>query len=85
MREADRTAILPAHIEETVQAIAKLHAEHQERATPFHKFTEGRRRPLDQPPFTGLELAVSLAALFVTVLILRRNVATTNWPATASN
>jgi hypothetical protein len=41
MREADRTTILPAHIEETVQAIAKLHAEHQERATPFQKFTEG--------------------------------------------
>jgi hypothetical protein len=41
MREADRTEILPAHIEETVQAIAKLHAEHQERATPFQKFTEG--------------------------------------------
>jgi hypothetical protein len=31
MREADGTAILPARIEETVQAIAKLHAEHQDR------------------------------------------------------
>ena len=41
MREADRTAILPAHIEETVQAIAKLHAEHHKRATPFQKFTQG--------------------------------------------
>ena len=101
MREADRTAILPAHIEETVQAIAKLHAEHHERATPFQKFTEGLtdragrpsfmvwllvvvagwtglnlamvglgRQPLDQPPFAGLELAISLAALFMTVLIL---------------
>jgi uncharacterized membrane protein len=100
MREADRTEILPGHIEGTVQAIAKLHAEHHERATPFQKFTEdltdraGRpnfmvllmvavagwialnlamvglgRRPLDEPPFTGLELAVSLAALFMTVLI----------------
>jgi uncharacterized membrane protein len=100
MREADRTAILPAHIEETVQAIAKLHAEHHERATPFQKFTKDLTdrasrpgfmvwlmvavagwialnlamvglggRPLDEPPFPWLELAVSLAALFMTVLI----------------
>jgi uncharacterized membrane protein len=101
MRETDQTAIPPTHIEGTVQAIAKLHAEHQERATPFQRFTEdltdraGRpnfvvllmvavvgwialnlamvglgRRPLDEPPFAGLELAVSLAALFMAVLIL---------------
>ena len=42
-------------------------------------------RPQDEPPFTRLELAVSLAALFMTVLILRRSVATTNWPVTARN
>jgi hypothetical protein len=40
MREADRFEILPAHVEETVQATAKLHAEHHERATPFQKFTK---------------------------------------------
>jgi hypothetical protein len=34
MREADRTAILPAHIEETVQAIEKLHAEHRNESAP---------------------------------------------------
>ena len=115
MREPDRTAILPAHIEDTVQAIAKLHAELHERATPFQKLTEGLtnragrpgfivwlmvavagwvslnlamvgfgRRPLDEPPFPWLELAVSLAALFLTLLILstqRRD----DEPATASN
>jgi uncharacterized membrane protein len=51
MREADRTAILPAHIEETGQAIAKLHAEHQERATPFQKFTEGLTDRAGRPSF----------------------------------
>jgi uncharacterized membrane protein len=51
MREADRNAILPAHIEETVQAIAKLHAEHHERATPFQKFTQGLTVRAGRPSF----------------------------------
>ena len=40
MPDLQRTAILPAHIEGTIQAIARLHAEHRDRATPFQKFTE---------------------------------------------
>jgi hypothetical protein len=35
MREQDRTEILSAHTEGTVQAIAKPHADHHERATLF--------------------------------------------------
>jgi uncharacterized membrane protein len=96
-----RTAILPAHIEATVEAIARLHAEHHKQATPFQRFTEnltaraGRstfiawltvvvggwiglnlllaalgREQFDAPPFAYLEGAVSLAALYMTVLIL---------------
>ena len=99
--ETTRPAILPAHIEETVEAIARLHADHHKRATPFQRITEDitarvghsnvigwltfaiagwialnlllllfGRQPLDQPPFAWLEGAVSLAALYMTVLIL---------------
>ena len=101
MAEPERTAILPAHIEGTVEAIARLHSEHKKRATPFQKIIEdltgrvGRpvfiiwltvavvgwivlnlavmalgHSPWDEPPFAWLEMVVSLAALYVTVMIL---------------
>jgi uncharacterized membrane protein len=97
----ERTAILPPHIEETVAAIARLHAEHHARATPLQRFTEDLtaragqsatiawltlavvgwiainvgllaigRRPFDAPPFAWLENLATLAALYVTILIL---------------
>lgn len=96
-----RTAILPAHIEQTVEAIARLHDEHHQQATPFQRFTAGLtasagrpafiawltlavvgwlllnillaasgRQPLDPAPFAWLELVVSVAALYMTILIL---------------
>ena len=40
MTETGRPTILPPHIEATVAAIARLHAEHHKRATPFQRFTE---------------------------------------------
>jgi uncharacterized membrane protein len=100
-RDETRSTILPAHIEATVEAIARLHSEHHQKATPFQRFTEDLtaragqstfiawltivvviwiganlalisfgRRPFDAPPFVWLEGAVSLAALYMTVLIL---------------
>ena len=93
--------ILPAHIEETVRAIADLHADHHRQATPLQRAVDrltalvgrpgfilgitavsalwvaanlltGRLRaePLDPPPFPWLALAASLAALYVTAMIL---------------
>jgi uncharacterized membrane protein len=101
MADEIKTVILPPHIEATVAAIAKLHAEHHERATPFQRFTESLTaragqpdfvawlslgvvgwilinlalmaigsKPFDAPPFAWLEGVVSLAALYMTVLIL---------------
>ena len=40
MTETRRATMLPPHIEATVAAIARLHAEHHKRATPFQRFTE---------------------------------------------
>lgn len=101
MIDDERTAILPPHIEATVAAIARLHAEHHKRATPFQRFTEDLtaragqsitiawltvavvfwiganlllialgRKPFDPPPFAWLEGVISLAALYMTILIL---------------
>lgn len=60
MAEADRTAILPAHIEGTVEAIARLHAEHRERATPFQALIETTTARVGRPSFVGWLTAVVL-------------------------
>jgi uncharacterized membrane protein len=90
-----------AHIEETIQSIARLRAEHDESATPVQRAIDrvtaliGRpwflgaltfvaaawiglnllaaalgERPLDPPPFSWLCGAVSLASLYMVVLIV---------------
>jgi Protein of unknown function (DUF1003) len=102
---------LPAHIEETIQLISRLRAEHHQNATPvqraFDRITTlvGRPgflgvlaiivaswislnllagalgyRPIDPPPFSGLEVAVSLASLFMVILILATSGAKTSLP-----
>ena len=48
---ADDTPILPAHIEETVQAIAKLHADHYARATPLQKMLDATTARAGRPSF----------------------------------
>ena len=93
--------LLPAHIEATIRAIARLHAEHHQNATPLQRADDritgllGRPRfigmliiiaadwirlnllaaafgyhPIDPPPFSELEVAVSLVSLYMVVLIL---------------
>jgi uncharacterized membrane protein len=93
--------VLPAHIEQTVRAIAKLQVEHANQATTLDRLvacmTSYVARPMfagflvlvtigwmignlvcrhmgyavwDPPPFSWLQGAASLAALYVTVLIL---------------
>ena len=98
---SDPTTIVPAHIEETIQAIARLQAEHRMNAAPLQRAVErltrfiGRttfvggltgglvlwiggnmaaahlRLPmLDAPPFSWLQGAAGVLALYITVLIL---------------
>lgn len=50
----DDTPILPAHIEETVQAIAQLHADHEARATPLQKLVERLTARAGRPAFLAL-------------------------------
>jgi uncharacterized membrane protein len=97
----DASQAIPAHVEDTVQAVARFHAAHEADATRLQRLIErltkraGRpaflawltilvlgwitlnlaliaagRRPADEPPFFWLQGAVTLTALYMTVLIL---------------
>ena len=51
---ATETPILPAHIEDTVQAIAKLHAEHYQQSTPLQRIVDRLTALVGRPGFVGL-------------------------------
>ena len=51
---ADDLPILPAHIEDTVQAIARLHLEHEARATPLQRFVDRLTARAGRPAFVAL-------------------------------
>lgn len=55
------TPILPAHIDETVQAIARLHIDHRRGATGLQRMVERLTRFFSRPRAVGL-LAVLVAA-----------------------
>ena len=46
-------SILPAHIEETLQSIARLHAEHYDNATPVQRAVDRMTARLGRPWFLG--------------------------------
>lgn len=50
----DETPILPAHIEDTVQAIAKLHADHQQEAGALQRLVERLTAEIGRPRFLAL-------------------------------
>jgi uncharacterized membrane protein len=52
-------ASLPDHVEQTVQAIAKLHAEHDRRASALERIVDRMTRLVARPAFIG---AVTVAA-----------------------
>jgi uncharacterized membrane protein len=54
------TPILPAHIEDTVQAIAKLHAEHYQQSTRLQRVVDCTTALVGRPGFVGLLMLVML-------------------------
>lgn len=54
------TRILPAHIEDTVRAIAELHAEHHRQATAVERLFDRSVRFVARPHFVGLLTAAIL-------------------------
>jgi uncharacterized membrane protein len=55
----DETTSLPPHIEQTVQAIARLHAAHHQRATPLQRLVDEMTAVVARPRFIA---AVTVAA-----------------------
>jgi uncharacterized membrane protein len=51
-------ADLPPHIEATVQAIARLHAAHQRRATPLQILVDRMTAIVARPAFVGITFVV---------------------------
>jgi uncharacterized membrane protein len=65
---------LPAHIEETVQAIARLHAAHKEGASPLQRLVNGVTRRAGRPAFVAFltALVASWVALNLALVGLGR-------------
>ena len=58
------TPILPAHIEETIQAIAKLHADHRSEAGALQRLVERATGSIGRPRFlAGMTVAIALWVL----------------------
>ena len=58
---AAETPILPAHIEETIQAIAKLHSDHRREAGPVQRVVERLTGWIGRPGFiAGMTIAILL-------------------------
>ncbi|MEO6362883.1 MAG: DUF1003 domain-containing protein [Caldimonas sp.] len=74
MKPDPGTRILPAHIEETVQAIAQLHADHYEQSTPLQKVIDRLTARAGRPEFVAALTLIVVAwmALNVTLVGLGR-------------
>ena len=67
----DTESILPPHIEQTVQAIARLHHAHEERATPLELLVDRLTALVARPAFVGATVA-TVAIWIAANLLLRR-------------
>jgi uncharacterized membrane protein len=59
---------LPAHIDETIRAIAQLHAEHNDNATPMQRAADRMTSLLGRPSFIGALTVI--VAVWVSVNLL---------------
>ncbi len=75
----DETPILPAHIEDTVQAIARLHADHQQEAGALQRLVERLTAGIGRPRFLAL-LTVAVV-LWVGANLLALRAGTEPWDA----
>lgn len=75
----DETPILPAHIEDTVQAIAKLHADHQQEAGELQRLVERLTAGIGRPQF--LALLTVIIALWIGGNLLIRWAGVEPWDA----
>jgi uncharacterized membrane protein len=69
--ENDFQTILPPHIEQTVQAIARLHDAHERRATPLQRLVDRMTSLVARPAFIGATI-MTVGVWIVANLLLRR-------------
>jgi uncharacterized membrane protein len=69
----DSESILPPHIEQTVQAIARLHNAHEERATPLELLVDRLTALVARPAFVGATIAT--VAIWIAANLLMRRLA----------
>src|ERR1700730_19138704 len=60
--------LLPAHIEETIQSIARLHAEHHQNATPLQRTADRLTALLGRPRFIGVLTAIAAGWISLNLL-----------------
>jgi uncharacterized membrane protein len=68
---SDGPPILPAHIEDTIKAIAALHAEHRRGATPAERMMHRLTTIVAKPRFLAALSAAVLCWVFGNVLVLK--------------
>jgi uncharacterized membrane protein len=69
--DSEDTPILPAHIEHTVQAIARLHNAHEQRATRLQLLVDRLTALVARPAFVGATVVVALIWIFGNLLLRR--------------
>lgn len=70
MQAPATTPILPAHIEDTVQAIARLHADHYEQATPLQRAVDRLTAHAGRPQFVAVLTLLLVAWMGFNTLLL---------------
>ncbi len=75
IRERTAGPILPPHIEETISAIADLHAKHHRRATPIQRVVERSVRLVGKPRFIALLTLFVIVWISLNLVLSRYNLA----------
>lgn len=73
------TPVLPAHVEDTIQAIAKLHADHRQEAGVLQLLVEQATAWIGQPH--SITLLTALVMVWVVGNLLARQLGVTGWDA----
>ena len=66
----DLTPILPAHIEDTIRSIARLHAEHHQAATPVQRVVDRVTAFVGRPRFIGTLTVVAIIWIGANLVVL---------------
>jgi uncharacterized membrane protein len=70
IRMADKTPVLPSHIEDTIQAIATVHAEHYKRAAPLQRIIARLTATAGRPGFAIILTVIVFGWVFANLIIL---------------